>query len=134
MSPFLGAYDSNFFIMVSSILEPYASERLRCAICMDTEPQILFLPCGHHNMCKSCVNEMQTRKQDAPCPFCKTKINITKELTRKNNLLCEHCKAVAPNIFYDCCGRFSSCDNCDKTKICMTCGADPAPKIKVFSN
>jgi hypothetical protein len=47
------------------------SETRQCKVCMDSESNIVFLPCGHLVSCNSCAPELRT------CPICRTLIRGT---------------------------------------------------------
>lgn len=42
--------------------------KLACRVCMDSQIDVLLLPCGHLCTCLECSNELRT------CPVCRTKI------------------------------------------------------------
>lgn len=43
-----------------------------CLVCQDEKPQVMNIPCYHHNLCFSCYNKVRT------CPICR--ISIMKQL------------------------------------------------------
>ncbi|NXP80030.1 LRSM1 ligase, partial [Ramphastos sulfuratus] len=43
-------------------------KKSECVVCMEQEPQIIFLPCGHVCCCQSCCERLQ------PCPLCRKDI------------------------------------------------------------
>ena len=47
----------------------YKTEEV-CAICYDNKPNIIFKPCGHTSICKSCYNLGKINT----CPMCRTKL------------------------------------------------------------
>ena len=50
----------------------------QCAICMEREKNILYLPCNHVAICKECDEEMIEElddQNDRECQFCRQKIN-----------------------------------------------------------
>ena len=42
-----------------------------CAICMDNEKSIVFIPCGHYCSCMSCAITLQSTSS---CPICRASI------------------------------------------------------------
>ena len=47
-----------------------------CVICYDEIPNILFEPCGHGAICKTCLisNVKHNNLNNINCPFCKSKV------------------------------------------------------------
>ncbi|NXF92194.1 LRSM1 ligase, partial [Eubucco bourcierii] len=43
-------------------------KKSECVVCMEQEPQIIFLPCGHVCCCQNCCERLQ------PCPLCRKDI------------------------------------------------------------
>ncbi|NXR09005.1 LRSM1 ligase, partial [Semnornis frantzii] len=46
----------------------WEEKKSECVVCMEQEPQIIFLPCGHVCCCQSCCERLQ------PCPLCRKDI------------------------------------------------------------
>lgn len=45
-----------------------------CAICMDNVAQAIINPCGHSQICFTCLLKMEDKKNETACPFCRTLI------------------------------------------------------------
>ena len=48
-----------------------------CAACMDTAPELVFVPCGHHCICGGCYNGLlagTVASARAACPMCRAEI------------------------------------------------------------
>ena len=68
----------------ASVLIPSEKIKLRvfedehddtCTICMEAPKELVIVPCGHFNMCKTCTESvMKTSKK---CPFCRGVIQYT---------------------------------------------------------
>lgn len=43
-----------------------------CIICMDTEKDVVFAPCGHYCCCRSCATSV--KGGNSTCPLCRTMI------------------------------------------------------------
>mmetsp|Transcript_576 Transcript_576/g.1133 ORF Transcript_576/g.1133 Transcript_576/m.1133 type:complete len:436 (+) Transcript_576:96-1403(+) len=48
-----------------------------CAICLEAPRTHIFVPCGHACACKSCSDEVMTRKRK--CPICNTSLKLAME-------------------------------------------------------
>ena len=48
-----------------------------CIVCMDTQPNIVCLPCAHACMCKDCYARLPNKR----CPICRTTITGTIDYT-----------------------------------------------------
>ncbi|EPZ36198.1 hypothetical protein O9G_002264 [Rozella allomycis CSF55] len=44
-----------------------------CVICLDTEKEVVFIPCGHYCSCLACAQKLSPSK----CPMCRTAIKHT---------------------------------------------------------
>ena len=45
-----------------------AQESLICAVCLDAERSVVYVPCAHFATCAECDEELETRSE--PCPIC----------------------------------------------------------------
>ena len=51
-----------------------------CVVCMDKEPKIALIPCGHMCTCKDCTDVLTTRSsrwKPMECPICRAPITAT---------------------------------------------------------
>ena len=48
------------------------SREKKCKLCLESEKDVVILPCGHFGACQKCY-EGNYQKAD-PCPFCRQKI------------------------------------------------------------
>lgn len=44
----------------------YGDDETECCICMDSEKEVVFVPCGHYSCCKACAESLSPKK----CPVC----------------------------------------------------------------
>jgi len=73
IEPTIPKYETNHAcIPISSLKE----NKILCAICYDSNINLLLEPCNHICICKLCYNSLYTQQ----CPICKTKISTTKEI------------------------------------------------------
>jgi hypothetical protein len=47
-------------------------QRSECAVCLDAEPEIVLVPCGHECTCAACSKQLKEAK--AKCPICRAEI------------------------------------------------------------
>lgn len=45
-----------------------------CVVCLDTQKEQIFVPCGHFCMCKGCIKQLVQPKK---CPICRESIKAT---------------------------------------------------------
>jgi hypothetical protein len=45
-----------------------------CCVCMESQIDAVFVPCGHLKCCMDCATDINTRKGE--CPLCRTKIQL----------------------------------------------------------
>ena len=49
---------------------------LECCVCLDAEPKMVIVPCGHRSLCQECSQKLTNKK----CPLCRTQFsNIVHE-------------------------------------------------------
>ena len=58
-------------ISVLDVIEIYSVDE--CMICMDNNPEVTFVPCGHKISCLSCYNKF--RKENNECFLCRNIIS-----------------------------------------------------------
>ena len=42
-----------------------------CCICMCSDPNTVFIPCGHQCVCSDCFDILKKTKYNPPCPLCR---------------------------------------------------------------
>ena len=52
-----------------------------CIVCMDRKPEVMLLPCGHHNLCGLCAH--QWREEQKGCPMDRRRIRDIVPLERE---------------------------------------------------
>lgn len=50
-------------------------EHSTCVICMDAEPNVVLIPCGHMCMCSDCA--LVARQQHENCPLCRSRVRLS---------------------------------------------------------
>lgn len=50
------------------------SEPQECKICMESDADVMLIPCGHSGMCEQCVSKLSAAKKAVSCPFCRAPV------------------------------------------------------------
>ena len=53
-------------ILLQPLTQPQEESTVTCDICMDREPDVFIVPCGHQNMCGPCAH--QEKELRGKCP------------------------------------------------------------------
>lgn len=54
----------------------------RCVCCFDEEIELMFYPCHHRSVCKSCYKQLKRQE----CPMCRTPIENVKDVSQVKDL------------------------------------------------
>jgi len=73
IEPIIPKCETNHACIAISTLK---ENKILCAICYDSNINLLLEPCNHICICKLCYKSLYTKQ----CPICKTKISTTKEI------------------------------------------------------
>lgn len=60
----------------------HEEDKGQCMVCLDTPIDIIFVECGHANLCHTCYNTMFDNANGYPvCPSCRADARVTEPLT-----------------------------------------------------
>ena len=67
VTPELYQDSSDEEILLQPPTQPQEESTVTCDICMDREPDVFIVPCGHQNMCGPCAH--QEKELRGKCPY-----------------------------------------------------------------
>jgi hypothetical protein len=56
----------------------HRSQPDECAVCLDEEPAVVLVPCGHLCLCRECTEVLRERK----CPLCRAQVDLFQPIKR----------------------------------------------------
>ena len=90
---------------------------MRCCMCLDQQPEVVLVPCGHMNLCTRCAHKCKQKPWTdggGVCPTAEAQSALFRNLSHciEEVMRCCMCLDQQPEVVLVPCGHMNLCTRC----------------------